>query len=307
MMDLKTETIMRNCKSQCGEVKGMTKGTLLMNVSWVRGLCVLVAACCASTGYSLTDKTPAMSVEQMSDTADEIVIGNVVQGATRIVGNTIETDYQIQVHENLKASSGELNQGNSFTLTLPGGSIQNPPITQYAMGVPYMYKGEEVFLFLKKGSGKHPKTNSGNSRGITATSGAASSKLGTSFKVVGWNQGRFSVVTRADNGEKVVTRVNMEDYGVTNGSNEMQEVMRAVAHREIPTVEKNVARLQDMADDVRVKDPLEVTAADGRKVKIEHNAQKAELMKAMRQRQGLAVQKFSDFKAQVQGFVADGQ
>jgi len=282
------------------------KKSMIKNTSWVRGLCAISVACLTATGFSISESTPALSVEEMTDTADEIVVGNVLKGETIIVGNHFETDYQIQVHENIKSTSGELQQGSNFTLTLPGGSIQNPPLTQYAMGVPYMYKGEEVFLFLQKGSGKKPAAEGSKTRGAGA-GGTAQSKLGDSYKVVGLNQGRFSVVTRKDNGEKLVTRVNMENYGVTNGSEEMREVMQAVADRSIPTVEKNVARLQDIADDVRSKDPLEVTTADGKKVKIERNAQKAEVLKAMRQRQALAVQKYSDFKSQVQTFVADGQ
>lgn len=266
----------------------------------VQSLACVATVSIALSGFALTQRDPAMSLEQMTKSADEVVLGNVLSANTKIVGSHLETDYQIQVNENLKSQTGELATGRTFTMTLPGGVLKEPPLAQYAMGAPYMFKGEEVVLFLKKGSGKQP--NMPASRDPQALP----STLSESYKVVGWNQGRFSVVTRADNGEKVVTRVNMENLGFTNASDSMQHVIRGIASNQIPIVDKPVVRTQDVADDARGKDPLEMTEQDKKTLKLETAAQQGAVMQAMRQRGGVPAQGLDTFKTQVQSFATSG-
>ena len=277
----------------------MNRKFVMRDISVSRVACFAFFTLVTTFSYALTELTPAMSLEELTKSADEVVVGNVLSQQTRTVGGSFETDYSIQVNENLKTRSGELQQGQNFTLTMPGGTIQEPPVTQYVMGVPSFYKGEEVFLFLQKGTGKESRDP-----GIKARN--TESQLTKSYKVVGWNQGRFSVATIAETGKKVVTRINLENYGVTNESDGTQQVVQAISQQKIPTVESNILRVKNLAAQVQEKDPLEVTGADGKKLKIERSAQKSEILKIMRNQQALAVQDFSDFKAQVKGFAVNG-
>ncbi len=277
------------------------KPSVFANLPMARVLSCAMAAAIAVSGYSFSTTVPAISLEQMTKEADEIVVGNVISEEAKIVGGHFETDYQVQVHDSLKSNS-EISPGKTFTFTLAGGVLQEPPLTQYVMGSPYLFKGEEVFLFLQKGSGEQPEEPKSS-----RSTPSAKSNLGNTFKVMGWNQGRFSVVTRDQDGKKFVTRVNLENFGVTNGSDEMRQVMKAMAQGSIPTVNQPIVRPKDIAADTRSKDPLEFTGSDGKKIKVERNAQKAAALKEIRAGgKALPVQDFDEFKAQVQSIMSSG-
>lgn len=262
--------------------------------------CIAVMAI-STAGFGLSQRNPAQSVEQMSKDADEIVIGNVVTGETKLVGRHFETDYHVEVHENLKNTSANLPQGKTFTLTLPGGAMTTPPLTQYVSGVPYLAPGEEVFLFLREPA--DPQTVAGRSTSApppaTTPSGG---KLSSTYNIIGWNQGRFNVLTRPGTGEKLVTRINLENYGLMNTSSEMRHVLNDIATSGIPLLDMQVARDEDLAAATRAKDPLEMTTTDTKKLKVEQAVQRAEGFKAIRQRGGIPVQNLDEFKAQVQAY-----
>lgn len=260
--------------------------------------CALVATV-AVTGYGLSTTQPSISLEQMTREADEIVIGNVLSAETKIVGNHFETDYQIQVHDNLKNRSMGMSAGQTFTFTVPGGALQEPPISQYAMGVPYLYEGEEVFLFLRRGSGKQPKEMA------TRSPNANRSKLGDTYRVIGANQGHFSVVTRASDGQKFVTRVNLENFGLANTGPALRETIKSIEQGAIPTADRPIVRTKDLASDTRMKDPLEFTASDGRTIKAESYSQRAAENRALRSRV-IPVQELGQFRNEVQNFVSTG-
>ena len=278
------------------------KRTILQK-SFIRMATCIGALSIAVTGFSLSLLEGPMSLERMTREADEIVWGTVVSQETRIVGGSFETDYQVQVHENVKSGGGArgvLAQGRSFTLTVPGGALEEPPLTQYAMGAPYLYAGEEVFLFLSNPAGRQSEGNE------SARAAGVRSKLGVSYQVVGWNQGRFSVITREDNGEKIVTRMNLDALGMAAGSTEMREAAKALATRQVATVNQQIVRTKDIAAQTRDKDPLEFTGTDGQKIQVEKQASRAAALREARQSSIVPVQDFQDFKYQVQNLVNSG-
>lgn len=249
----------------------------------------------STVGFSLSQLTPVISLEQMSRDADQIILGNVLDEECKIVKNNFETQYTIQVAQNLKSRDGNLQAGEAVVITLPGGVRQVPPLTQYIMGQPTMYKGQEVALFLRAGTGVAPKVEK---------NGPNPSTFASSYKIIGMNQGCFSVITRADTGEKVVARLNLEDYGFVNSAKGTKELVTAIAERAVPTVNKALTRQADNAGDVRTKDPLEMTSSDGKKLVTEERMQSAELQKALRERGGsVPVQSLDKFKNQINGFV----
>ncbi len=273
----------------------MERKTMKTTVKIARLLSLVAFTASAFTGFALSVKNPSISMEQMSKDADEIVIGNVLSVEPAANGGALETRYQIEIHENLKSKSGDMVPGKAMMFTLPGAALTSPPITQYVSGVPYLAKGEEVLLFLRNGKPQPAQT------GRTATQ--PKSLLSASPKIIGWNQGRFSVLTNPSNGRKMVARINLENYGLMNSSKAMSQILDAVEAEQLPLIEQQVARSADIASEARVKDPLELTTADNKKLEIDRSLQKGAAMQAIRQRGGIAAQYLDEFKAQIQTYV----
>lgn len=135
----------------------------------------------AAMAVDLTATTARrLSNEEMTDTADIIVIGRVTD--VRSVWETpriLVTVATVTVSERLKGEAGD-----TITVALPGGADANRkfPIAMTYAGAPRMGEGEDVFLFL--------------SRDPDITSG---------LTVMGFSQGKFSIVNDGK-GEKAVSR-----------------------------------------------------------------------------------------------------
>lgn len=265
-----------------------------MNSFLLRQLAIGCFAMASSAAFALTQLTPALSLQQMANEADEIVMGNVVGQNTKVIKNAFETEFQVQVYENLKTTRGEMPPGKVISLTLPGGVLHDPPLTQYAMGQPSFYKGQEVALFLK--------APAATAAPLQAKNGQPQSTLRSSYKIVGMNQGVFNVITQQGTGEKVVARISLEDYGFINSPEGVKEIEKSIAENKVRTAEGNVVRDADAASSVRVKDPLELTNGDSNQLKLEKSLQTATLAKELRQRDGITVQKLDAFKNQVSTF-----
>jgi len=254
----------------------------------------------STAAFALTQLTPALSLQQLANEADEIVMGNVVGQDTRVIKNAFETEFHVQVYENLKTRSGEMPAGKVISLTLPGGVLHDPPLTQYAMGQPSFYKGQEVALFLKAPAATAALMQQ-------ARNGQPQSTLRSSYKIVGMNQGAFNVITQQGTGEKLVARISLEDYGIINSPEGVKEIEKSIAENKIRTAEGNVVRDADAASAARVKDPLELTNGDSKQLKLEKSLQTATLAKELRQRDGITVQKLDAFKNQVSTFATQSK
>jgi hypothetical protein len=133
----------------------------------------------AATAVDLAATTARrLSNEEMTDTADVIVIGRVTD--VRSVWETprvLVTVVTVAVSERLKGEVGE-----SISVAVPGGSDANRkfPIAMTYAGAPRMGEGEDVFLFL--------------SRDPDMTS---------SLTVMGFSQGKFSIVDDGKGGKAV--------------------------------------------------------------------------------------------------------
>ncbi len=121
----------------------------------------------------------ALSVQDMVNQSDLIVIGNCVETKSIWVDRSLVTLAAVSVSESLKG-----NETSTITVSLPGGVDANRriPIAMTYPGAPRMTPGEDVFLFL---------TNS--------------DEVGGSYTVTGFSQGKFSIVTDED-GELSVSR-----------------------------------------------------------------------------------------------------
>ena|SRR5690242_13142962 len=125
-----------------------------------------------------TSLATALSLEDMVNQSDAIVIGNCVETKSVWVDRSLVTLATVSVSESLKGGASTL------TVALPGGVDANRkiPIAMTYPGAPQMRPGEDVFLFL---------TSDGDVAG--------------SYTVAGFSQGKFSIVTDED-GQQLVSR-----------------------------------------------------------------------------------------------------
>jgi len=116
-------------------------------------------------------------VESMSKNADVIITGKVIQQNSSWNENKtrIYTQATIQVEEYLKGN----NNGNSLVITYPGGEVGE--IGEMYSHMPRFEDNEEILVFLKK------DTNS------------------TDYKVYNGENGKISVISDPQTGEKVTT------------------------------------------------------------------------------------------------------
>lgn len=243
--------------------------------------------------FALQMTKPPMDAQQLTRAADEVVIGNVVDEQTTVVDRRFETNYTIRVDQNLKTRSGQTGAGQQITLTLPGGALTTPPLTQYVTGAPYMTRGEDVVLFLRQSAPQQ------NSRSASAGSG----NLGSSFRVVGWNQGRFSVLKDPATGEQVVARLNLEDYGLMNTSTDVRRVLDAVENKELPLVRHSLLQEPAAVMETRERDPLEVTPKDQKNISANERQRQAKTLQQSRERKGIPAQSLQSFTDQIRQFV----
>lgn len=143
-----------------------------------------------------------LSEKELVELTDVIVVGQVDKKDARWIGRHIETTYGIRTKEYWK---GDL--GDSFEFTQMGGELQRPlPIAMQADGAPRFFEGEQVILFLEK-----PKKKP-DGKGVSNL--PPESKLPASYKVVGWTQGKYTIIKDPKTNQDKVLRLGMEDVKV---------------------------------------------------------------------------------------------
>lgn len=276
-------------------------------------LLVLLVLGIAGVGTSFFRRDREKTLEELSNASDSIVIGVCRQKNAHFVGKMIETDYEVEVTERLKGhhkSSGK----DTVMVTIPGGELTTPPITQAVSFTPLMYVGEEVALFLADAPAVQATP------GVTTQGGAKTlhpnSKLRTSPQVVGWAEGKFSVVTDKKSGQKKVARIIPDDYGWTNNDRAIRNAIHAVSTGAAPVVEGEVVPIAEgiytTPEGKSVLDKITqgVTYAEEQQrqqqKKAAAGAKPAAAKKAVTKQQPygpVVVQDFEDFKAKVRSFV----
>jgi hypothetical protein len=145
---------------------------------WVRVLLVAVFAVIISAPASATTAI-RLSNDAMTNAADVIVIGTAIDVQTVWEGRTLVTVVTLKVNESLKGAAG-----STISIALPGGIDANRafPVAMTYAGAPSIGIGEEVFVFL-----------------------ASDEDVQSGLTVVGFSQGKFSIVTDAG-GNQFVSR-----------------------------------------------------------------------------------------------------
>ena len=150
---------------------------LLPGVLWLFALAVVVPQAGATTARQLTD-------EELTTRAKLIVVGRQVESKTVWVGRLLVTRVTVAVGEILKGQAP-----STVTVDIPGGIDMNRriPIGMSVPGAPTIHSGEHVVLFLSR------------REGITAQAGSSE------YAIVGFSQGKFSVVEEAQGRQVVIT------------------------------------------------------------------------------------------------------
>jgi len=143
-----------------------------------------------------------LSLEDMTKASDAIAVGTVMNKRSQWVGKHIETTVGIQAREYWK---GDL--GKSIEITQMGGEVTQPlPIAMESQGAPQFFEGENVVLFLQK----PPKAPQGKG----AAQPDPKSRVPGSYKVVGWAQGKYTILPDPQTGENRVIRLGLENMRI---------------------------------------------------------------------------------------------
>jgi hypothetical protein len=144
---------------------------------WVRVLLVAVFAVVIASPASATTAI-RLSNDAMAHAAD-VVIGTAIDVQTVWEGRTLVTVVTLKVNETLKGAAG-----STISIALPGGidASRAFPVAMTYAGAPSIGLGEEVFVFL-----------------------ANDQDVQSGLTVVGFSQGKFSIVTDAS-GNQFVSR-----------------------------------------------------------------------------------------------------
>lgn len=189
-----------------------------------RRVCLLAVVCLALAAISSpapAQVTQKMSLKQMVDNSDLIVVGECAEKKVDVQnGHLIVTQYKIKPSEFWKGNQN-LDRDGTFAMTEIGGSLSDRPgnivpLAQFAPAMSNMAPGEQVLLFMAtpqsrpapgtRGAGKTRSNPKFKSTSFHSTTTLA---LEESPAVVGGWQGRYSVVTNPTSGGRLVARANM--------------------------------------------------------------------------------------------------
>lgn len=120
---------------------------------WVTML-VLLAAAAWGSAPALAETQRELTLGEMVDLSDDIVVGTVVESEAHWQDKLIVTVATVAVESALKGAPA-----STVTVTQPGGTAVHPvlgvPVHMSASGVALMRPGEEVVLFLRQAPSGH--------------------------------------------------------------------------------------------------------------------------------------------------------
>jgi hypothetical protein len=192
----------------------MNSGSRMRNSRNFMLVLLVFSLCLPFSGYG--SALQKLSLKEITDFSEVIAVGEVVTKEAKWVDRHIETTYKIKAAEYWKG-----NLGDNFEFTQMGGDLYKPlPVSMRAEGSPRFYEGEKVVLFLqkaKKPSFKRQQTKD-------------KSKLWNSYKVVGWVQGKYTILEDPATGEEKAVRLGLENVRIVE-KNEMAALCAAAAEQ----------------------------------------------------------------------------
>lgn len=240
---------------------------------------------------ALIQLNPNMPMESLVEKSDEIIVGKVIEKNVVVEQGGIVSKYEVQVGENLKTKSKDFSPGRTISLSLAGGTPTSSPLTRYVPGMPHMFKGEDVVLFLRT-----QPTESQKAKNLVPKSGVFKTQI------VGLNQGRFTIVEDSK-GKKSVIRMSGEQQGLVNEGQLTAKTVDGIKKNTIRVKEQKLLRGRDLSKQATQKDPLELKAEDQQVVKKEAALQTGEMIRGTVQVGGIPAQDLESFKSDIRTFV----
>lgn len=240
--------------------------------------------------HALLVANPNMPIEDLVGQSDEIIIGKVVGKNVTLERGAVLSNYQISVGENLKLSDKAFAAGKTFDITLAGGELTSSPIATHVPGVPHMYNGEEVLLFLRT----HPISPETKTRNATV-------KL-KNPAVVGWEQGHFTIVSDGENVRQAI-RIGSQFKSAVNNGFITKQIVGDIKAKKIRLKSQQLLRSKNLAGPSQQKDALELTSTDTQNVITEKKLQNAESVRNSMTVGGVPAQDLDSLKTEIRSFV----
>ena len=188
-----------------------------------------------------------LSLEELAANSDVIVIGTCVSKKTDFIAGHFETQMTFSTQEYLKGD-----MGSEISITLPGGEITEPlPLGQYVTGLPQFVTGEDVVLFLDTKSVQRKQKAMADrlnkSMPDALKKDLQKSTLPSSPDVVGYWQGKYTILTDPASGEKRVTRLRLETMGFVHEDQLARQLYSLV----LRTKEQSPTKAKDLEQKVK--------------------------------------------------------
>jgi hypothetical protein len=269
-------------------------GMFRFSIRWRPLFAVLSILALTAAANAFSRRGKEATLEELTNSADSVVIGKCKSKTVNVIGRHFETDYEIEVSDSLKGKSLQAN--SKLLITVPGGELTTPPITQMVQGQAHMFAGEEVALFLDE---KPLNLSSELSKKIDAKS-----KVATTPRLVGMYEGKFTVFTDQRDGKRKISRINLEERGFAHQDRVLQRVIRAVASGEIKSEAGQMIPLGNGLYTTPAGKAM-IDQAKSRSIPDEVNRTPTEnqVMSAYKKGGPFVVQDLEEFKQQVRGFV----
>ena len=141
-----------------------------------RTVCLAMLVCVSS--LTMAAALQPMSLDDLVDTADTIIVGRSMERSSRWVDGKIVTDTLFEIDENIKGEGT-----NQYTVTTMGGTAMHEtlkvPVTMSVSGGILFLPNEEIVLFTKKNKMGH-------------------------HQVVGLTQGKFRIRRDKSSGKRTI-------------------------------------------------------------------------------------------------------
>lgn len=140
----------------------------------------------------------SLTFKQLVDQSDVIFTATVAEKKSEVVNRRIYTRYKLKSPDFWKGQV-TLSSANDFEMVEAGGHLTGPvPIAQYVPGTSQMMEGENVLLFCGKPQAQAQLAG--------AKPGVPADPRMSSLHVMGAWQGRFSVFSNPESGQKLVAK-----------------------------------------------------------------------------------------------------
>lgn len=163
--------------------------------------CLMVVVCLLGATAVQAQMEKRLGLDELVDKSDNIFVATCAEKSVAFKNGAMVTKYKLKVSENLK---GQAKTGKDGTMEMEeiGGVSPKPyfPVTSYIRGMANIAPREEVLLFTANPT-FNPKLQALNTKTAVSTS---------SPRIVGRDQGRFTIVRHPETGERLVSSVALE-------------------------------------------------------------------------------------------------